>query len=173
MLTGIKTILFTSNLSESSRVAFNHAGLLASQLNAKIILLHVVEKIPESYETRIVGLFGEDKWAEILARHKEEVQHALIGKISSRQMVHTALSEFCREAGIDKDQCGGNQNEIIIKEGDVIETILQQAAEHGCDLIVMGASKGLLSGTSVGHHIKSILKKAKVPTLVVPTEQDR
>ena len=173
MLRGIKTILFTSNLSESSRVAFNHAGLLATQLNAKIILLHVIEKIPESYESRIVGLFGEDRWTEILDRHKEEVQHALIGKISTRQMAHTALSEFCREAGIGKDQCGGNQNEIIIKEGDVIETILQQAAEHDCDLIVMGASKGLLSGTSVGHCIKSVLKKANIPTLVVPTGQDK
>lgn len=172
MLKGIKTILFTSNLSETSRVAFNHAALLATQLNAKMILLHVVEKIPESYESRIVGLFGEDKWQEIIVRHKEEVQHALIGKISSKQMVRTALSEFCREAGIEKDQCGGNQNEIVIKEGDVIDTILQQAAEHECDLIVLGASKGLLSGTSVGHNIKSILKKSDVPTLVVPTGRD-
>jgi nucleotide-binding universal stress UspA family protein len=172
MLKGIKTILFTSNLSETSRVAFSHAGLLATLLNAKIILLHVIEKIPESYESRIVGLFGEDKWTEILSRHKEEVQHALIGKISSRQMVRTALSEFCRQEGIGKDQCGGSQNEIIIKEGDVIETILQQAAEHECDLIVMGASKGLLTGTAVGHNIKSVLKKSKIPTLVVPSGQD-
>jgi nucleotide-binding universal stress UspA family protein len=172
MQKGIRTILFTSNLSETSRVAFYHAGLLAAQFNAKIILLHVVEKIPESYESRIISLFGEDKWTEILNRHKEEVQHALIGKISSKQMARTALSEFCREAGIEKDQGGDNQYEIVIKEGDVIDTILQQAAELDCDLIVMGASKGLLTGTSVGHNIKSVLKQSKIPTLVVPTGQD-
>lgn len=171
MLNGIKAILFTSNLSETSRIAFIHAALLATQLKAKIILLHVIEKIPESYESRLLGLFGEDKWNEILTRHKDDAQHALIGKISSRQMVRTALGEFCREAGIDNDQCGVLQSEIIIKEGDVIETILQQADDHECDLIVMGASKGLLSGTSVGHNIKSVLKRSKVPTLVVPTGQ--
>jgi nucleotide-binding universal stress UspA family protein len=173
MLEGIKTILFTSNLSETSRVAFNRAAVLAVQLNAKIVLLHVIEKLPESYDSRIMALFGDAQWAEILSRHKAEIQHALIGKISSRQMVRTALSEFCREAGIGKDQCGVDQNEIIIKEGDVIETILQESADHECDLIIMGASKGLLSGTSVGHNIKSVLKKSKVPTLVIPTGQDR
>jgi nucleotide-binding universal stress UspA family protein len=171
-LKGIKTILFTSNLSETSRIAFGHAALLATQLNARVVLLHVIERIPESYESRIVGLFGQDKWAEIIARHKQEAQHALIGKISSRQMARTVLSEFCRESGIDEAQCGVIQNEIVVKEGDVAETILGQAAEHACDLIIMGASKGLLSGTPVGHNIKAVLKRSKVPTMVVPAAKD-
>ena len=173
MLKGIKSILFTSNLSETSQVTFNQTVMLASQLNAKIVLLHVIEKIPESYEGRIVGLFGEDKWAQIVSRHMDEVQHALIGKISSKRMIHTALSEFCRESGIGTEQCGVTENEIVIKEGDVVETILQQAAEHECGLIVMGAGKGLLSGTTVGHIIKSVLKRSKVPTLVIPSGKDR
>jgi len=172
-LKGIKTILFTSNLSETSRIAFSHAASLAGQINAKIVLLHVIEIIPSSYESRLVGLFGERKWYEILGQHKAEAQHALIGKISSRQMIRTALSEFCRESGISDDQCGITPNEIVVKEGDVVEEILQQAAEHECDLIVMGASKGLLSGTAVGHNIKSVLKRSKVPTLVIPTGQSR
>jgi nucleotide-binding universal stress UspA family protein len=169
----VKTILFTSNLSETSRIAFSHAALLASQLNAKIVLLHVIEKMPDSYESRMMGLFGENKWRDILDRHKAEAQHALIGKISSRQMIRTALSEFCRESAIGEDQCGVTPHEIVVKEGDVVEDILQQATEHGCDLIIMGASKGLLSGTAVGHNIKSVLKRSKIPTLVVPTGQDR
>jgi nucleotide-binding universal stress UspA family protein len=121
----------------------------------------------------MVGLFGEHKWHEILGQHKAEAQHALIGKISSRQMIRTALSEFCRESGIGEEQCGVIQNEIVVKEGDVVDDILQQAAEHECDLIIMGASKGLLSGTAVGHNIKSVLKRSKVPTLVIPTGQNR
>jgi nucleotide-binding universal stress UspA family protein len=173
MLKGIKTILFTSNLSETSRVAFSHVALLATQLNAKIVLLHVIEKLPDSYESRIMGLFGNEKWAEIVARHKEEAQHALIGKISSRQMVRTALREFCQESGIGGDQCGVTQNEIVVLDGDVVETIIQQAAEHECNLIAMGASIGLLSGTTVGHNIKSVLKRSNIPTLIIPTGQDK
>ena len=172
MLKGIKTILFTSNLSATSRVTFSHAAVLAIQLKAKIVLLHVIEKLPENYESRMMGLFGFSKWHEVLLQHKEEARHALVGKISNKQMIRSALSEFCRESGIDNDQCGIIQNEIVVKEGDVVEEILLSATEHSCDLIIMGASKGLLSGISVGHNIKSVLKKSTVPTLVVPTGQD-
>lgn len=169
----IETILFTSNLSETSRIAFNHVAFLAAQLNAKIILLHVIEKAPESYESQLKSLFGESKWNEILLHHKDEAQHALIGKLSERQMARTALSEFRRESDSGEPRDSATQDKIIVIEGDVVATILQQADEHRCDLIVLGASKGLLSGTAVGHNIKSILKKAKIPTLVIPTGHAR
>ena len=167
----IETILFTSDLSETSRVAFGHVATMAAQLNAKIILLHVLEKIPETYEFRLKSLFGESSWDDIMVNHKEEAQHSLIGKISERQMVRTALSEFYRESdALSADGSDSSaQDQIIVMEGDVIATILQQAEENKCDLITVGASRGLLSGTSVGRNIKSILKKAKVPTLVIPT----
>lgn len=171
----IETILFASNLSETSRVAFGHVAMLATRLDAKIILLHVLEKVPESYEYRLKGLFGESQWNEILEDHKEEAQHALIGKISERQMARTALSQFRRESDTlsAEGRDSAAQDEIVVVEGDVTATILQQAEELHCDLIALGASKGLLSGTSVGHNIKAILKKAKVPTLVIPTGQAR
>lgn len=165
----VATLLFTSNLSETSRVAFGHAAFLAAQLNAKIILLHVLETVPESYESRLKDLFGEGKWNEILLSHKEEARHALIGKVSERQMACTALSQFCRDADIGSNSAA--QDQIIVIKGEVVATILEQAEEHHCDLIVMGASKGLLSGTSVGHNIKTILKKSRIPTLVIPTGQ--
>jgi nucleotide-binding universal stress UspA family protein len=168
----IETILFASNLSGTSRIAFNHVASLAAQLNAKIILLHVIEKVPESYESRLKSLFGESKWNEILLNHKEEAQHALIGKVSERQMARTALSAFCQESDTGNARDSAAQDQIIVIEGDVIATILHQSEEHQCDLIVLGASKGLLSGTAVGHNIKSVLKKAKIPTLVIPTGQD-
>jgi nucleotide-binding universal stress UspA family protein len=165
----IQTILFTSNLSKTSRIAFSHVAMLAAQLNARIVLLHVIEKAPESYENRLKSLFGESKWNDILLHHKEEAQHALIGKISERQMARTALSQFRRESDAADGRDLAAQDHIVVIEGDVIATILQQAEEHQCDLIALGASKGLLSGTAVGHNIKSVLKKAKIPTLVIPT----
>jgi nucleotide-binding universal stress UspA family protein len=168
----IETILFTSNLSETSRIAFGHVAALAARLNAKIVLLHVIEKAPESYESRLKSLFGESRWNEILLSHREEAQHALIGKVSERQMARTALSQFSRESDAGAGRENTAVDQIVVVEGDVITTILQQAEEHRCDLIVLGASKGLLSGTSVGHNIKSVLKKAKIPTLVIPTGQE-
>ncbi len=163
-----KTILFTSDLSTAGRVAFKQAVLLANQFSAKIVLLHVMERTASSYEGYMIGLFGQDKWHEVLKNNREEAKHLLVGKVSPRQMVRTALSEFCKENESGDDNFVVPQNEIVVKEGEVVDIILEQAAEHTCDLIVMGASKGLLSGSSVGNHIKSVLKKSKIPVLIVP-----
>ena len=46
-----KTILFTSNLSAASRIAFKHALSLAYKYQSKLVLLHVLEKSPSNYES--------------------------------------------------------------------------------------------------------------------------
>ncbi|MGB3209246.1 MAG: universal stress protein [Desulforhopalus sp.] len=164
-----KTILFTSNLSSASRAAFRHAAMLAIQFNAKLVLLHVMEGPSSSYEGYVSSLFGQDQWQQVLKNNREEAKHALVGKVTPKQMVRTALSEFCKENKAEDENYEIPNNEIVVKTGDVVDVILKQAAESTCDLIVMGASEGLLSGISVGNNIKSILKKSKVPVMVVPT----
>ena len=163
-----KTILFTSDLSTASRVAFKHALLLANTFEAKLILLHVMEKSPSNYESYMIGLFGQEKWHQVLKNNKEEAKHALVGKVSPRQMARTALSEFCKENEPGEENVVIPPSEVVVKEGDVVEDILEQAAEYKCDLIIMGASEGLLSNSSVGGNIKSVLKRSKVPVLIVP-----
>ena len=76
----VETVLFTSNLSETSRVAFNQVAMLAAQLDARIVLLHVIEKAPESYESRLKSLFGEKKWNEILLHHIMEINPTSVGE---------------------------------------------------------------------------------------------
>jgi len=163
-----KTILFTSNMSDTSRVAFKQAALLANKFQAKVILLHVMEGPSSSYEGYVMSLFGQDKWQQVLQNNRDVAKHALVGKVSPRQMVQTALNEFCKENEADEEYPTIPEFQVVVKEGDVIETILKQAREFNCDLIVMGAGEGLLSGVSVGRHIKTVLKRAKVPVLVVP-----
>jgi nucleotide-binding universal stress UspA family protein len=168
MLKKIDSILFATNLSDTSRAAFNHAALLAIQLNAKMVLLHVIEKLPESYESLVISLFGKQQWDRVSSQHFHDARNMLIGKLSSQQIIRAALEQFCRDSGINQAQCGIVSTEIVIKQGDVVDTILQEAAAQQCDLIAMGASKGLVSGTTLGAHIKSTMKKAKVPVLMIP-----
>ncbi len=163
-----RSILFTSNLSTASRIAFKQAAMLAVQFDAKLVLLHVMEGSSTSYEGYVSSLFGQDKWLQILKNNREEAKHALVGKVTPKQMVRTALSQFCKEDKEENESYELANSEIVVKEGDVVQVILQQAADSQCDLIVMGASEGLLSGFSVGNNIKSVLKKSKVPVLVVP-----
>jgi nucleotide-binding universal stress UspA family protein len=163
-----KTILFTSNLSKASRVAFKQAAMLTHQFGTKLILLHVMESSVGSYEGYVSNLFGQEQWHKILKNHKEEAKHALVGKVTPKQMVRTVLSEFCNEKKKEDENKEILNYEIVVTDGDVVEKILEQASEFKCDLIVMGASEGLLSGISVGKNIKSVLKKSKIPVLVVP-----
>ena len=107
-----KTILFSSNLSTASRVAFKHALALANQFDAKLILLHVVEKTPSNYESCMIGLFGQDKWFEVLRNNREEAKHLLVGKVSPKQMARTALHEFCKETE------SGGENSLSFEQFD-------------------------------------------------------
>ena len=172
MIQRVKTILFTSNLSENSRHAFNYAAMLTTEFNAKIVLLHVVEKMPETVESRMRGLFGDSHWEEILNSHMKDAHQMLVGKVTSKQMIRAALSQFCDEAGIDSGECGYVEREIVIKSGDVVDEILEQSKTQKCDMIVMGAGKGFLSDTSIGPVIKSVMKRSRIPVMVVPPPEE-
>ena len=60
-----------------------------------------------------------------------------------------------------------------IKSVDVVESypaeeILKTSVRLGCDLIVMGAHEKGLSHTFLGGVAKSVLRRSRVPTLIVP-----
>lgn len=165
---GFKHILFTSNLSDISRQAFNYAAMLAMQFKCKITLLHIIENLPQSVEGQLQVLFGKSEWQDILNNRMQTAQDLLVGKLSKGDMIRAALSQFCQETGIDVDECGHVEHDIIVTEGDVADTILAYADDLGCDLVVMGASKGFITKSAIGNKIKLVMKKAKVPVMVVP-----
>ena len=101
MLKSVKTILFATDLTKRSVPAFDAATLLALTFKAKIVLLHVLEKLPDYVEGHLAGLLGEDQWDKIMHAHQSEVRQALIGKRSSSKLIRKALEHFCSEAGID------------------------------------------------------------------------
>ena len=168
MIKGIKHILFTSDLSAISRHAFNYAAMLAMQFKCKITLLHIIENLPDPLENQLQVLFGKSEWEEILNNRMQTAQNLLIGKLSNNDMIRAALSQFCYEAGIKDDECGYIDHDIIVREGDVADSILTHAIDLGCDFVVMGASKGIVNRSSIGPKIKSVLKNANVPVVVVP-----
>lgn len=170
MFKGIKTIMFTTNLSKNCVPAFDVAVMLALQFKAKLVLLHVLEKIPDYVEGRLEGLLGEEQWKEMMHSHENDIRQKLIGKRSSNALIQKALEHFCAEAGIDDDACGYQAREVVIDDGDVVESILANAKAHECDLIVMGAPETRLLKKSIGNTTKSVLRKSKVPVMVVPVD---
>jgi len=164
----VKNILFATNLSANCAAAFDYAAAIATRFQATMVLLHVVDKIPEHIEGELKGLLGEDRWENAIESKSSFAHQQLIGKKSSNLMIKAALNQFCSDAGIDDDACGYHSREIVITDGEVIYDIIKSAKEYQCDLIVMGAKEGFLSHNSIGSTIKGVIRKAKIPVLVVP-----
>jgi nucleotide-binding universal stress UspA family protein len=164
----LTSILFATNLTENCRPAFDFAASLATRYQATLVLLHVLEKIPDSVEVRLRGMLGDEKWNEYTAAHEKTARETLISKKSDNKMIREALEQFCAEAGIDDAACGYHSREIVLTDGEVVDDIITQAQNYNCDLIVMGAHQGFITGTSVGATIKHVLHGSKKPVLVVP-----
>jgi nucleotide-binding universal stress UspA family protein len=169
MIKPISSILFATNLSKNCAEAFDYVVSLAVRYKATIIILYVIEKMSESMESRLKGLMGQKQWEEIGKSHEFSARQALIGKRSSSEVIRAALDQFCTNAGIDNSECGYISREIVIRDGEVVQEILEQTKAYNCDLIVMGARQGILfKDTAIGPTTKNVLRKATVPVMIVP-----
>ena len=168
MIKPVKNILFATNLSAECMAAFDFAAAIATRFQATLVLLHVVEKMPDYIESRLAGLLGEQQWKETISSQVSGAREQLIGKKSSNKMIQAALAQFCSDAGIDDDACGYHSREIVVTDGEVIHDILKCAKEYECDLIIMGAKQGFLSNNSIGPIIKGVMRQTETPVMMVP-----
>ncbi len=168
MFRPFKNILFATNLSENCRQAFDYAAALATRYQATIVLLHVIEKMPDYVEGRLRGMLGEEQWKRMAASHENDARQVLIAKQSSNAVIRAALSQFCDQVGIDDASCGFHSREIVVTDGDVVEDVIETSKNYNCDLIIVASREGFISDTKIGNTIKAILRKSKVPVLVVP-----
>lgn len=168
----ISSILLATNLTENCRPAFEFAASLATRYKATLVLLHVLEKIPDYIEAYLKGMLGDEKWKAHIAANEKTALASLTGKKSDNRLIREALEKFCADVGIEGDACGYHSREIVLTDGDVVEDIVTQAKKHHCDLIVMGAHQGFITGTSIGPTIKNVLRGAKIPVLVVPPKPE-
>lgn len=168
MIPEIKKILFATDLSENSRHAFAYAASEATRHGASMVLVHVVEKAPGSIHAQLEGLFGAEKWREMQEAHERTARDIIIGKRTDYDIIRRALADFCADANAEDPRCSFEAQEILVVQGEVAEQILKTASDKGCDLVVLGAHKGLLGKTAVGSVAKAVLHGARVPVLVVP-----
>ncbi len=168
MFKPIQSILFATNLSENCMAAFDFAASMATRYQATLVLLHVIEKMPEYVEGRLRGLLGEKQWREMAESHADSARQALIGKKSSSKLIREALDRFCIDAGIDDASCGYHSREIVIADGEIVEEVIAQSKKYKADLIILGTRDGFLSDNRIGQTIKSIMRNSKIPVMVVP-----
>ncbi|MBF0260000.1 MAG: universal stress protein [Desulfamplus sp.] len=167
MATEIKKILFATDLSENCRHAFTYAASIASRYSAGITLLHVMEAMPESVDAMITGFLGKDAWQTLHKKHENDARMALIGKKNNHTIIHHAMDSFSQENRTKEFDY--TVDKILVKDGRVVDTIIQASVEEMCDLIIIGSHKGLFSSaTALGQTAKGVLKQSKIPVMVIP-----
>lgn len=163
----IKKILYATDLSESAREAFAYAVSLANAYGASITILHVLFKVP-NVDAIASFYVGHDEWQKIKQRTVDDARQALIGKKRENVAIQEILATFSETATAAADSPESITDEIIIKKGKPEEQILKQAEERNCDLIVMGShGHGVIEEAVIGSTARKVLRRAKVPVLVV------
>ena len=163
----IKKILYTTDLSWSARYAFSYALNLAGHYQASLVILHVMEEVPD-LDRRITGYISEKDWAEIQARNEDEARQQLIGKRRDSGMIRDVLNKFYENALSETDTKTFGSDEIVLERGNAVQKILEAARNRKCDLIVMGThGQGTLTDAMLGSTAQRVLRRSPVPVLVV------
>lgn len=162
MLKPIKNILYTSDLSTHSTYAFSYAVSLANSLDAKLHVLHVVEKLSNDAKITL-NLFVQDKQAQ----HKILKQRTKDSKIYLEKIVDDFWQTLPEaEQGLRK-----LVSHIEVVEGYPAEAILKKVDDGEFDMILIGAHAHGFSQTFLGSIAKRILRRANIPTMVVPYKE--
>ena len=133
-------ILVPTSGTGMSRHAVEVASTLASQTNARLSLVHVIER-PQGEFMLFDDQYMETK--QSLTRQILELQAGIAGNL-------------------------GAKVETIILEGQAEREILRFAQEQTVDLIVLGTSRRMLMGrVFFGHRVDAILARTTCPVAVI------
>ena len=158
MIPEFTKILYTTDLSDNARHAFGYAAGLANRYNAGVTVLHVLEDLSPSGDSLVINVIGETKWNEIRQQNEKNVLETM----------QTRLRAFCDDVTSEFPACQFITDDIIVRIGIPVEEILAQVESGDYDLVVMGAhGRGVLSDTFMGSTSRRVLRRCKIPVLVV------
>ncbi|MDR4503907.1 MAG: universal stress protein [Candidatus Scalindua sp.] len=140
----IKKILCPVDFSGSSNLAVEYAKELASLLNARLYLLHVVEQL-HGNERYLILQITPQEIAEKVKKEAEERLTSIARKIKKLPEIKTE-----------------------VREGKAFVEIVKTARKDDIDLIIMGShGRTGLSHALIGSVAERVARKAHCPVLIV------
>ena len=155
----VHKLLYCSDLSENSNVALRYAAWLAKLTGADMHVLHVVEELSNDAKVTLQGFLMD-------AGKRHEALQERVRNIRSEVMKQQ--DTFWSQQSPEDRKVRDRIKSIEVVESYPAEEILKTSVKLGCDLIVMGAHEKGLSHTFLGGVAKSVLRRSRVPTLIVP-----
>ena len=158
MIPKIEKLLYATDLSKNAAYALRYAFHLAEKLDARIVILHVVEKMSSDALMTLQTYLDKHDRKKVLA---QRVEHAT-------ERVKNRLELFCEKEFQNDPECRNKVVSIDVCEGYPAEEILKKAEALDCDVIVMGAHEKGLIHTFLGSVAKSVLRRSRQPAFIVP-----
>lgn len=157
----INKILYTTSLGAYTRSVYRHAIQLAQQNQAELVMLHVVNPVGELGEALIRQYLPKDLVKKV---HDEGIAKVI-------KQMEERVQLFFDEELRNLDAPVKIKVTPKVVEGNHDEAILATAKQEQVDLIVMG-TENKLGLHSQSHTTQQVIKRSKVPVLVVPTGKD-
>jgi nucleotide-binding universal stress UspA family protein len=152
----MKKVLIALDYNPSAKKVAEEGYALANAMNAQAVLLHVISDI--SYYSSI-------DYSPIMG----------FGGFTSLDMLQTnATSELKNVADAylekSKQHLGDDTIQIVTRNGDYGQTIIDTATELKADIIVMGThSRRGLEKILIGSVAEKVLHNTTIPVFIIPT----
>lgn len=144
----MKNILVALNFDDKAGKLFEWSAQIAEKFNSNVWIIHIAAPDPDFIGYDTGPQYIRDYRAEDL---KEE--HRLI-----------------RQFAVDLEKKGIKKEGLLI-QGPTVKMILEEIEKLKIDLIIIGHHEhSFLYKTFFGSTAKEVLKKSKIPLLVIPLE---
>jgi nucleotide-binding universal stress UspA family protein len=154
----MKKVLIALDYDPTAQKVAESGFSLAKTMGAEIFLLHVISD-PVYYSapgySPIMGFNGYLDVSPVI--------------IESVDGLIKASQQFLEKS---KHHLGDKTIQIIVKEGDIAETISDAAREVNSDIIVMGShSRKWLENIVMGSVTEKVLHHTTIPLFIIPTKK--
>lgn len=144
----MKNILVTIDFDETEKLLVNKAFELANSFGSKVWLIHVAAPDPDFVGYDVGPQSVRDQRADKLRREHRQIQE---------------YANSLKEKNIDA--------QALLIQGSTIEMIMEESKKLNIDLIITSHREhGFLYKALLGSVSNQIIKKSKIPVLIVPVD---
>lgn len=159
MFPKFRRILFATDLTANASHALGYVAELAATTGAEVHILHVVEELSEDAKITLM-MFLQDEHLRDRALHDRRTR----AKASLAERQDDYWSRV--EASQQKVRERFTRQDVV--EGFAPAEILKRADSGDYDLVVLGAHEHGMNHSFLGNTAKRVLRRARIPTLIVP-----
>ena len=156
--TRLKKVLIALDFDPTAQKVAEAGYLLGKSIGAEVVLLHVVAD-PLHYNAykhfTVMGFSGYDDTIPLILDSTKELKDESL-KFLEKSKHHLADPKI----------------QVLVKEGDIAESILETARKIKADIIILGShSQKWLENIIMGSVAEKILKLSSIPLFIIPTKK--